>query len=284
MKYGVIDIGSNSVRLMISNGVSTQYKILKTTRLAEGLGEDKLLKIVPMERTVKAICELYEIANQERVDKIFIFATAAVRQAKNRQEFLSKIQQSCGLVVDVVSGEKEAELGLLGALGNKDGGVIDIGGASTEIALLKNNKIVYLKSINLGAVSLTDLCGQDRNKAEIIVKDKIKEFGVVDGEDFYSIGGTSTTLGAVLQELEVYLPEKVDGFVIKLSDLELLTERVYNLTIEERMKLKGLQPERAKVIANGCLILLEIMRYLKKDTIIVSEKDNLEGYLEYKLV
>lgn len=283
MKYGVIDVGSNSVRLMISDGVRAIYKIVKTTRLAEGLGQDKTLKEQPIFRSVLAISELYNIALKEKVDKIFIFATAAVRQAKNQEDFLLAVKNACGLEVEVVSGLKEAEIGLKGALGGVDGGVIDIGGASTEIAVVKNSNIVYSKSINIGAVSLMDLCGQDRFSAEKIVQSKIKEFGLVDKTQFRSIGGTATSVGAILQRLDVYVPEKIDGFVLDCQSLDQLTDKLYKMTLEERAKLKGLQPERVKVIACGCLILLEIMRYLNLDKLEISDKDNLEGYLMDKL-
>ena len=284
MKYGVIDIGSNSVRLMVSNGIKAQYKIVKTTRLAEGLGEDKNLKSRPIERTIIAIKEFCTKAKEENVDKLFVFATAAVRQANNKAEFLKLVKDYCDVDIDIVSGEKEAKIGLFGALNGNDGGIIDIGGASTEIAVVENSKIIYAKSVNIGAVSLTDLCAQNRVLAERVVKERLKEFDCGLKSDFYSIGGTATTVGAVNLQLEVYSADKIDGYELLISDLEVLTDKLYELSIEERKKLKGLQPERARVIANGCLILLEIMRYLKLVTIRISDKDNLEGYLMDKLV
>ena len=152
---------------------------------------------------------------------------------------------------------------------------------------LRENWIKFYEErghVNIGAVSLTDLCGQDRFLAEKIVLEKLKEFSKEIKSDFYSIGGTATTVGAINQELEVYSADKIDGYTLFIKDLELLTDKLYSLTIEERKNLKGLQPERAKVIANGCLILLEVMRYLNIDTIKISDKDNLEGYLMDKLV
>ncbi len=284
MKYGVIDIGSNSVRLMVSDGVKTQYKILKSTRLAEGLGDDKILKPNSIERTLIAIKEFCDKAKDEKVDKLFVFATAAVRQANNKAEFLKLVKDYCGVDIDIVSGEKEAKIGLFGALNGKDGGIVDIGGASTEIAVVDNSKIIYAKSVNIGAVSLTDLCAQNRVLAEEVVRERIKEFSSQLKCEFYSIGGTATTVGAINQELEVYSPDKIDGYILSIKDLEFLTDKLYKTSIKERKNIKGLQPERAKVIANGCLILLEVMRYLKLDTIKISDKDNLEGYLMDKLV
>ena len=87
----------------------------------------------------------------------------------------------------------------------------------------------------------------------------------------------------MLQELDPYDPNMVDGYTVSIDQLRNLKQRLYSLSVEERAKLKGLQPERAKVIANGVNILLKLMNRFCIDSITVSEKDNLEGYLKLKL-
>ena len=147
MKYGVIDIGSNSVRLMISVDGKTIDKYVKTTRLAENMEADNNLQIDSIERTACAVSFFVDKAKEVGADKIYIFATAAVRQAKNKQVFLSQVKDLTSIDVDVIQGELEAKLGAMGALNGCDGGIIDVGGASSEVMVIKNGeKTVYGKA------------------------------------------------------------------------------------------------------------------------------------------
>lgn len=281
MKYAVIDIGSNSVRLMMSDGIKTLYKNVKTTRLAESMGEELILKVEPIDRTARAVSFFVEKAKNESADKILIFATAAVRRAKNKSEFLSKVKELCGIDVDVISGETEAKLGVLGALNGGCGGIIDVGGASTEISVISNGENVFTKSIYVGAVNVTDKCGQNIDDVSNYVNNAVKEFGDIPSSNFFAVGGTATSLASICQELEPYDPNKTHGYVITISDLKNLTEKLFSMTVSEREKLKGLQPERAKVIASGAYIVYEIMKIANLKEITVSESDNLEGYLKF---
>ena len=281
MKYAIIDIGSNSVRLMLSvDGISGDKDVI-TTRLAEGMREDNL-ELKAMQRTVAALSFLCNKARENKVDELYVFATAAVRKAKNRDEFLAMVNEECGVEVDVVSGALEGKLGYVGALEGKDGGLIDVGGASTEIAVVRDGKQIYVKSVDVGAVSVKDDCGQDKNSAEILLLSRINEYGIVPKTNFYAIGGTATSVAAILQELEPYDPKKVDGYFISKNQLISLKETLYKTSVEDRKKIKGLRPERAEVIACGVAILCAVLEMLDVDKIIVSEKDNLEGYLKLK--
>lgn len=282
MKYAVIDVGSNSVRLMFHDGTKTLEKRVKTTRLAESMGEERRLRVDAIDRTISAISVFLEQAKEENVDSVYVFATAAVRNAVNQSQFLEEYNKRCDAPIEVVSGEMEARLGCLGALNGRDGGIIDVGGASTEINVVKDGNCVYLKSINLGAVSLKDACGQDENKVFAFVKDKIKEYGNVPKTKYYSIGGTATTVASMLMEMEVYDPNRVDGFAVNKSDIEKLKDKLFSMSVEERKLLKGLQPERAEIIAGGVAILCLIMDMIGINEFTVSEKDNLEGYLMQK--
>lgn len=279
MKYGVIDVGSNSVRLMISEGARSLHKTVKTTRLAEGMGEDRLLTPAAIERTVLAVSFFVEKAKSECVDKIFVFATAAVRQAQNGNQFVLAVKDACGVEVDVVSGEEEAVLGYVGALTGADGGVIDVGGASAEVITVFDGQKIYSKSINIGAVKITDVCGQERSVAEKFVSENLKDFGDIPKSNYRAIGGTATSIAAMIQELEVYDATKVDGFVVEKEVLSSLVDKLYEMSVEQRKNLKGLQPERAKVINGGALVLLRLMEKIGLSQLVVSEKDNLEGYI-----
>lgn len=283
MLYSVIDIGSNSVRLMLNDGYNTLSKEISTTRLAEGMREEKVLTNVAINRTADAVVNFYKKAVEKKSDQIYIFATAAVRQAKNKDDFVNAVKKRCGAVVEIISGEEEAKLGYLGALNGLDGAVIDVGGASSEIIVVKDKKPLYFKSLDVGAVKIKDECGQDFLAVQDFVLDRIKEYGNVPSSTFYAIGGTATSVAALILELEIYDSKKVDGFVLDKNILSSLVRKLFSLSVEERKKLKGMHPPRAEVIAGGAKLLLEIMNKININTLIVSEKDNLEGYLIKRL-
>ena len=155
LTYGVIDVGSNSVRLLISKNGQTINKFAIITRLSKGLTDGGVLSEDSIKRTIDALSFLKEKAIKEyNVDELFAFATAGVRYAKNKIDFINACKRELDLDLDVVSGETEAEIGALGALSGSDGGFIDVGGKSTEIAQIKANKRFFSNSINLGVVTL----------------------------------------------------------------------------------------------------------------------------------
>lgn len=279
MKYAVIDVGSNSVRLMLSeNGVAK--KEISTTRLAEGKKDD-LLNLQSSLRTLKAIKIFVDKARSAGADKILIFATAAVRSAKNGAQFCEDVKKECGVEVDVLSGEREAKTGVFGALNGKDGGVIDIGGASTEIAVVKGGKFVYAKSLPLGAVTLTERFGGNCRAIRDFLCGAVKEYGDIPQTRFYAVGGTATTLAAISLETEVYDAEKVDGYILSDKDVLRLSDMLCALTVEERKRVKGLQKERADIMHAGALILRAVTDYADIRAVTVKDCDNLEGYLAY---
>lgn len=282
MKYGIIDVGSNSVRLMISENGVMLGKEIKTTRLAEKTNDSGEIDFSAAKNTVEAFCFFVRKAKERGVDKVYAFATAAVRRAKNGVAFAKLLENETGVPVEIVSGELEAEIGIKGALNGKDGGVIDIGGASTEIAVVKNGVKIYGKSVPTGAVTLTTACGSDELRAKSVVCEKIKEFGVVPDCEFYCIGGTATSLASVSLGLKTYDPRKIQGYRLEKSALFNLKDKLYGLSLEEKKRLSGLQPERADIIQSGAAILCAIAEYVGASGFIVSESDNLEGYLALK--
>lgn len=282
-KIGVIDIGSNSVRLMIRENGETLYKKIKITRLAEGLcGGNSVLNADAIERTAEAVSAFYGLAEAEGASKVYAFATAAVRRAENGKEFTDAVKASCGAEIDVIDGDTEAEIGYLGALGGCDGGIIDIGGASTEIIVVKGNVPVYCKSLDIGSVRVFTACGQNKTATEKFAESVISGYGDVPHTDFYGIGGTATAIAAIAQELDPYDPKKVDGYKLIKTQVKNIADKLFSMTVAERKKIKGLQPERAEVIAGGAWILYAVMDKIGAEYITVSEKDNLEGYLVKK--
>ncbi len=278
-KFAVIDIGSNSVRLMFVADGKVLYKRLHTTRLGEGLAEAPRLKTEAIERSALAVSDFYTQAKIAGAEEIVAFATAAVRTAENRAEFLNRVNSLCGLTVEVVSGEEEAELGILGALGKKDGGVIDVGGASTEIVVKQAGELVYKKSVDIGVVRLKDKCGRDKNALQSVANEAVSKYGGLPKiKELHAIGGTATTLAALELGLTQYCSEKVTGTVIRGLRMRELADKLSGMSVAEISALPCMPKGRADVITGGAVLLSVLMQGLDIQKLIVSDRDNLEGY------
>ena len=287
-KSAVIDVGSNSVRLMLLADGKVLYKTLETTRLGEGIAFSPVLQSEAQARTARAIAAFVTRAKNEGAKRVYAFATAAVREAKNRDEFLALALRTSAVMIEVVSGEAEAALGMDGALKNADGAVLDVGGASTEIAVRAGGKTAYKKSVPVGVVRLKDACG--RNAAHIEktcenaaaeFKDALELLQSVRG-NVTAIGGTATTLGAIKAGLKEYDGTKVTGVRLSCEELGRYAETLLALPVEEIEKYPCMPKKRADVIGGGAAWLHVLTRCLRLPFLVVSDEDNLEGYARSK--
>lgn len=278
-KIAVIDIGSNSVRLMVMTNGKTLYKRVNTTRLGEGIfNSDRLLPAAVL-RTAEAVAEFYKEAEDCGAEKIGAFATAAVRGASNADEFLSAVGRLCPVNVEVLTGDEEAFMGLTGALGKSDGGILDVGGGSSELTFRFGGDIEYSRSLNIGAVRLYDSCGRDFFKLSSAAESAVKEYGKVSVRPpLYAIGGTATSMAAVKKRLKKYSASEVEGTIITLSEAENMAEELLGESVEDILNEYCLPLKRAEIIGGGALLVGKIMRFIGAENIIVSERDNLEGY------
>ena len=281
MKIAAIEIGSNSVRLMLWADGNTLYKKIATTRLGEGLISTGAMSGQAIARTAQAVADFRREGEEQGAKTVLAFATAAVRSASNRAQFLAAVKGEAGLDVDVISGEEEARIGILGALGFGDGGIIDLGGASTEITVQREGSRLYSHSADIGTVRLYDLAGQDRQALQKVIDRKLAEYGAPDlsAVDMYGVGGTATSLAAIFHGLEPYDPKVVDGTFLSEQWLGVEAEMLLPLTVEERKMVKGMDVRRADVIAGGCLLMYSLLSKFGSGGITVSESDNLEGYV-----
>ena len=278
-RYAVIDVGSNSVRLLFVADGKVLYKRLKTTRLGEGIAFSSLLKEEAILRSALAVESFYKQAKEEGAEGVFAFATAAVRSAKNGNEFVACVKEKCGLTVEVLSGETEAEIGVKGALGDHDGALVDVGGASTELVVVEKGAFTYKKSVNIGVVRLKDTCGRDKQSLEKVCAVAVEEFGETpEIRNLYAVGGTATTLMAIALGLTEYDSTKITGGVITREDLCVLADKLLCTPVEEIAKMPCITEGRAEVIAGGAVLLCSVMQKTGAKKLIVSDRDNLEGY------
>ncbi|MDY2879464.1 MAG: hypothetical protein SOT34_00795 [Candidatus Borkfalkiaceae bacterium] len=281
---GVVDVGSNSVRALVTADGKILYKDLITTRLGEGLATTGEISPAAAERTADAVRYFVGKIKGFSPAATYAFATEAVRSGRNGEAFREKVMRETGVFLDVLSGEEEGEVGLLGALGGKDGGIVDIGGASAEITAAKDGAIVYSHSLPLGAVRLFDACGEDIGKIEKTVSALLPEYGKVPAEvDYRAIGGTATAIAAIDLRLVKYDWKAVNGHLLTAEAVGRNLSLLRSLSVKERISRLHMTPKRAEIIVGGAAFLLMIMQYVGLSSVRVSESDNMLGYLRKKV-
>lgn len=283
MKYAVIDVGSNSARLMISEDLNTIYKKINTTRLATGLALTGRLDRDRMLVTAKAVEEYVQEAKSQKCDEIFVFATEAVRSASNKDEFVGMMAEK-GIAIDIVTSQDEAEFGFLGAYTGGVCCVLDIGGGSAELAVGDCNGLSYAKSLPIGLMRIHDKCRENLDAIDKYVSNMISKYGKLPKFDnLLAIGGTATTFVAIREKMKKYDPQIVDGYVLTRQAVEDTTAQIHAMSMQERFNLAGLERKRADIIVGGGRLLSAIMRMLGRDSLVVRESDNQEGYLFVRL-
>lgn len=279
-RIAVIDLGSNSVRMTINllhdNGDwEVVMKKRSTVRLSEGMGIDNVLKEDAMLRVIDALREFCVLAKLDSCQTIVAIATAAVRNAVNRDLFIDRVYHETGIRFDIISGEDEAYYSYLAvtqSLPIKNGLVFDTGGGSTELILIKNGHMVHAASVPLGAVMLTEKF-RGRSQAELY-RYVVMMLGSVDwideaaGCDLYGVGGSAKTLGTLsLKELKSV--DEVHGLAVPCNKVSAIYQKVYSTPLSLRGNIPGMDKSRADIILAGLMPMKALMDMLgsKKCTV-----------------
>lgn len=280
MKYAIIDIGSNSVRLAIFADGKVIYRDKITARLGEGIATDNKLKDFAVRRALDAVIAFYKTAKDYGVESenILPFATAAVRQTENGSDFVAAVYDATGISVDVLSEEDECKVAVIGALEGKDGAVLDVGGASSELAVSKSGKIVYAKSLPIGAVKLRDAFLGKEDEIFSSLSKAVCEYSLKSLKSITAIGGTACCLSFVLSGDEEYDRDKNHGRFVPITDLYAHLLKIKDISGEKISRVYGLEKSRAETIFYGGALIYEVLKYFKLDGYTLSENDNLEGY------
>ncbi|NQT64920.1 MAG: Ppx/GppA family phosphatase [FCB group bacterium] len=295
-KYAILDIGTNSIKFFvfsIENGIPTT--IIDTnniSRLGEGLLKTGVISTEAIDRNIEALRGFIKIAEDEKVEEIIAVGTMCLRTAKNSDVFLEKAKAELGLTINVIPGEEEARLSYLAVLstiGNTDKNVavFDTGGGSTEFIFGKGTSLEDRISLNLGAVHPTE----EFLVSDPVTEDELKKmldymknfFGekIIDRKaDFLiGIGGTVTSMGAVMHKMINYDPTIIQGSQMTLNEVKDQIEMYQKKTIEERKQISGLQPKRADVILAGAGIINTIMEIFKIDAFTISDRGLRHGLM-----
>ena len=272
MKNAIIDIGSNSVRLLF-NG----QKYVENTQLAENLMNTGKLCENAMERTINAVKSFAAMVKNNGASGVYAFATEAVRAATNRNEFIDKINE-LGINFQLLSTEEESKAGFMGAYTDKCSAILDIGGASSELTVGDEKGIIYAHSLPLGSVRLKDY-SDDALKQYEYACFRVKEYGKVPKFDkLISIGGSVSVLKAVSLKMKDYDPNVIHNSVMSRGEIKTAVESILAVNEDERKFIPGLPEKKIKVAPAGGIIAVAIMNYLGADKLILSERDNLEGF------
>lgn len=299
-RLAAIDIGSNSVRLIIAEAVrGGNYRILdeerEPTRLGGAIGRDGNLDDDSMSQTLAALETFKKIAAGFQAEQLRVIATCAIREAGNGPAFCRRILEETGLEVEVISGEQEARYAFSSVqhafdLSDKNVIVADIGGGSTEIVFATGEMIEEIYSTPLGAVRLTERFAGDgtadpgesflRLEKEIASCLKRKTSKPPFAPHFMvGCGGTFTTLADLLMASKRGGDKQVGGFRASHADVRHLLDRLRKMPVRNRRSLAGMTPDRADIIVAGVAIIDAMMKRYRVNTLIVHSRGVRDGLL-----
>ncbi len=294
-RVAVIDVGSNSTRLLIADvdgDVSVLKRQSRVTRLGRGVDLSGQLADEAIEAACAAIADYIAICREAGAEKVAAIATSAVRDASNGSAFVAELRERFALSARVLDGEEEARLTYRGATAKELPAtptlVIDIGGGSTEMIVGTGSEIAFHASLQAGVVRHTErhISGDPPTAVELealagdvrtLIEDALAGHGEAHASAGVAVAGTPTSLAAAELGLEPYDPTRVHGHVLSLETIQHLLSQFASAPLAERAAIPGLHPDRAPTIIAGCVILVEAMRAFGLQRIKASEHDILYG-------
>lgn len=294
-KIGIVDLGSNTSRLIImayTPGVAFKLidQVREQVRLSEGMGAENVLRLEPIERTIHLLKVFRSLCTNNGIDAIIAVATSAVRDARNQAEFLQRAQAEAGLTLRVLSGEEEAHYGYLGAVNSlavRGGLVVDIGGGSMELSRVQDRRASQSVTLPAGAVRLTEafIRADPPESREVgaltryveYMLDKLAWIEAARGDMLVGMGGSIRTLAKIDQRQRDYPLERIHGYVLTRRAIVDIAAELQRLPLNKRRKIPGLGSDRADVILAGALALLQVMKRAGYDELTVSGQGLREG-------
>ena len=295
-----VDCGTNSTRLLVADTDGTTLtRLMRITRLGQGVDATGELAPEAVERTIEVLREYRRVMDEHGVERVRMTATSAARDAANRDLFFEQATEVVGTDPELLSGEDEARLSFLGAtaeLDPTDGPflVVDIGGGSTEFAVgpvsaERRGEPEGVLSVDMGCVRLTEKflhhdppAPEELSQAISVVRDYLDDVArdvpaVLGAERLVGLAGTVTTVAAVELGLQSYDPQLVHHFVLTRAAVEDVFRTLATESRAQRIHNPGLEEARADVIVGGTAILVAVLRYFGFDECLVSEADILDG-------
>jgi exopolyphosphatase / guanosine-5'-triphosphate,3'-diphosphate pyrophosphatase len=302
-RVAVIDVGSMSTRLLVTDGAGRGDRHQVVTRLNEGLAPGGAFADGALARVGAALGRYRQVLERAGVDDVTVVATAAARRAGDTGPLAALVLDTLGVGLEVLSAAEEASLAFAGATAGLDRAgpvlMLDIGGGSTEFVIGEAaGPVTGWWSAELGAGTLTDTyLGADPpspwelsaalSVVELHVDDVIREVDglgeVLRDGTVVGVGGTVTTVAAVELGLRTYDPDRIHHFGLSRDAVEDVFRTLATESAADRAHNPGLPADRVEVIVGGSCVLVEVMRRLGIDEILVSEADLLDGVAARRL-
>jgi exopolyphosphatase/guanosine-5'-triphosphate,3'-diphosphate pyrophosphatase len=297
-RYAVIDVGTNSVKLLVAERVEGGRWIRirdrsDVTRLGEGLTESGEISPAAAARTADAIAIMAADAETDGALAVAAVGTAAFRMAANRDAVVAAIEDRTGIRVEVIPAEEEGRLAYLAVktgVGLVEGflAVLDTGGGSTQLTFGRGDRVDERFSVNVGAVRYTERFGLARAVGDETLRAALAAISAdlkrLDGrpavDALVAMGGAITNIAAVSHGLATYDPDVVQGTVLDREEIDRQVELYRTSDLEARRQIVGLQPTRADVILAGACIVRLVMDKLGRDSLAVSDRALRHGLLD----
>lgn len=297
-KIGIIDLGSNSARLVIVSLFSDGHfmvvdELKESVRLGQDMERDGFLKPQRVAETIKTLKMFKKLCDASGVTRIIAVATAAVRRAKNQRSFLDEIQATCGIKIRVLSAEEEATYVYRGVINSMDipkGLILEIGGGSTKIVYYNRRNMLYHETLPFGAVTLTDLFKEDSlkpeeqaAKVEEFFTEQLKKLDWLKELDpdtrMIGVGGSFRNVFKISKMVKKYPLDIVHNYTISMEDFDAIYDTVKVLDIDKRKKIKGLSTSRADILPAALAIIKAFMNYVNMESFSISGYGLREGIM-----
>ncbi|MEE1610900.1 exopolyphosphatase [Microvirga sp. CF3016] len=286
----IIDIGSNSVRLVAYEGLSRAVTPIYNEKVLCGLGRHVAttgrLDDEAVDRALRALARFRVLCDTMHVSEIFVLATAAARDASNGPAFLEAAARACGQPISLLSGAQEARasaLGVIAGFHEPDGIVGDMGGGSLELVEVQGSQVGQGVTMPLGGLALQDLSGGSLKRAQRIVRDTLERapeyLENLHGRTFYAVGGTWRALARLHQAARDYPLHVMHGYIIEPDDgLDFLqlVEEADSKTLKD---IESVSEARRPLLAYGAIVLEEIIRLGQPIEVAISAFGVREGVL-----
>lgn len=294
-RIGIIDLGSNSCRLVIF-AVEPQlsFKLIdqvsERVRIGEGGFADGYLQPEPMARAVQLLKMFRDLCDSGGIDRVIAVATSAVRDAANRDEFLDHVRREARLTLRVLSGDEEAYYAYLGAVNSlslRDGFVADLGGGSLELTRVRGRIAVACRTLPLGAVRLAEqylrsdpISSKDERALLAQIDEQLDSVRWLRGEphdQLVVVGGTARALAKMDQERREHPLDRLHGYQIAGSAIQDYLKLLLKTNLAGRLELDGLNSERADIIPAGVAVVARLAKHLGADEVVISGQGLREG-------
>lgn len=288
-KIAIIDIGSNSARMVLVNILEGGYFVVfdelkESVRLGQDLDGDGFLKPQRVAQAIKTLTMFRRLCDANHIDKIYAYATAAIRRAKNQKSFLDEVAVTCGIKIKVLSIEEQAMLVYQGVINSMDiprGLIMEIGGGSINLIYYNRRNLINFESLPYGAVTLTDLFKNDSEEPQV-KNQKIQDFitehlekipwlkTIEPDTQLVGVGGSFRNLGRISRMVRKYPFNMTHNYEVPIGEFEQIYNTMKSLDLNSTMKIKGLSSGRADIFPSALSAINAVVKYLDFQKITIS--------------